>query len=691
MIEIKEQIEVNKFNSKRLGLYLLSRDAPTPEEKEIIEDLPYSQGVLDFSMIMGERMFKNRPLTYEFIAIEKSYEARKPLERQIKRDLMMNGIVPIYDTHNLGYFWLGKCVSVEVEDDHETGRLRVTIEFDVYPFLYTVKKWFDDAWDSFNFDNDVANYTKYQVNGERTIELVNNGDVTVTPVVVVQGGVFQPPENPGPDDPETPIEPEPDPTPENPELPVESKFDGARVVNLADYGGSSSNADNFTALKSAVNASATEPLIIEVDAGIYNLQGTTNDRIQMEPWESAKSKGVRLVGKGDVTFKHKHNRTVNKHEYYFMQLVMSEDSLGFEMENITVDGIRNPQEELFYTQTESNPVPNIPLTRGIATTGAHNVQYKNVTFKNMYGGYAIQMSEYRDVSIKDVNFDKVGGNDIQESFGMAIYLGGHSGNAIVNIDNVQAQGMVTDKELKLSWIGVVLENGSIQSNNPDAWMRDKNTTVNIANSSFMDYQSTFHVESMAGNVYWNVDGLTARGSNYQIVAGVYGEYKESSNNVKMDMMPYGRLWGIVHGLWYTEAQETEDNISGHNRMDMYNSIINLKTIDGFNNIPQAISYGNSVKGYLHNTQLNDVPYKLVQNGSAYLYDSVVNLAQGSSETRASLQTGMFGTSEQEVAFDNTLVNTYANRTNVSFGDKPEFVKNTGFVAPHINLPINPPI
>ena len=187
MIEIKEQIQVNQFNSKKLGLYLIDRDAPTPEEKEIIEDLPYSQGVLDFSMIMGERMFDNRTLTYEFIAIEKSYEARKPLERQIKRDLMMNGIVPIYDTHDLGYFWLGKCESVEVEDDHETGRLRVTIEFDVYPFLYTVKSWFDDAWDSFNFDTDVANWTKYQVNGERTIELVNNGDITITPIITVKG------------------------------------------------------------------------------------------------------------------------------------------------------------------------------------------------------------------------------------------------------------------------------------------------------------------------------------------------------------------------------------------------------------------------------------------------------------------------------------------------------------------------
>lgn len=489
-----------------------------------------------------------------------------------------------------------------------------------------------------------------------------------------------------PDLPDDPVTPEP-------EEPVYDLFKNAKVVNLSDYGAKGDGTfDNFNAFKSALNATVSEPLVLEIDAGIYNLQGGTNDRVQMEPWVSAKSKGLKIIGKGDVVIRHKNNRTVNKHEYYFMQPVMSEDSLGFEVENITLDGSRNPQEELFYTQTENNPVPNIPLTRGFATTGAHNVQYKNVRFKNMYGGYAIQMSEYRNVIIQDVSFDKVGGNDEQESFGMAIYLGGHSGNAIVNIDNVQAQGMTTDKKLKLSWIGVVLENGSIQSNNPNAWMRDKNTTVNITNSSFLDYQSTFHVESMAGNVYWNVDNLTARGSNYQIVAGVYGEYKESSNDVKMDMMPYGRLWGIVHGLWYTEAQETQDNISGHNRMDMYNSVINLKSVAGFNEIQQAVSYGNSTKGHLHNVELNDLPKMLVQNGSAILYDCEVNLAQTSTQNESSLKSGWFSDATvQKVELNNTRVNAHGQHKRVTMGVKPAFVKNEGFVAPHISLPINPPI
>lgn len=480
------------------------------------------------------------------------------------------------------------------------------------------------------------------------------------------------------------------PDPVEPVEPGESQFTNARVVNLADYGGiGDASTDNFNAFQQVVIDSVDEPLVLEIDSGTYDLRGADNQRL--EAWPN-KSKGLRIVGKGDVVIRHKNNRTNQKHEYYFMQLAMTEDSLGFEVENITLDGIRNPQEELFYTQSESNPISNIPMTRGFAVNGAHNVLFNNVTFKNMYGGYGILVEEYRNVNITNTTFDKVGGNDIQESFGMAIYLGGHTGDAVVNIDNVHAQGMTTHKDLRLSWIGVVLENGTIQSSDPTFWMRDKNTTVNITNSSFIDYQSTFHVESVAGNVYWNVDNLETRASNYQIVAGVYGEYKEVSNNVRMDMVPYGRLWGIVKGLYYSEAQELEDNWNGHNMMNMHNSVINLIKVDGFDDPVQAVAYGSNVTGRLHNCQINDLPHKLVSNGSALLYNSEVNLAQGSNETRQSLQNGNFSdASKQRVEFNNTNVNPYGSHKNVIFGPKPNFAKNEGFVPPFIDLPIQPPI
>lgn len=193
---ITEIIQANQFNSGNEGMYLVERDAPSPKEKEIIEDVPHSQGVLDFSMIFGERKFKNRVHTYEFIRPDTIYAKSKVVEQDLKRKLMMNSTGPIFDTHDHGYYWLGKCIDVDVEDDREYNRMLITIKFDVYPFMLTIKSWFDDVWDTFNFDRDVANFTKYEVKGEREIVLFNSGDITVTPVVVTQGGVFQLPERP---------------------------------------------------------------------------------------------------------------------------------------------------------------------------------------------------------------------------------------------------------------------------------------------------------------------------------------------------------------------------------------------------------------------------------------------------------------------------------------------------------------
>lgn len=181
-----EGVQFNQFNSLNQNLILVRRDAPTPEEKKIVEDIPYSQGQIDFSMLLGERVFHNRPLTYEFISTKMDYDQRKVFENRIKRLNMVGDIGEIYDTHDSGYYWRGKCEYIEVMDDSEFNRLRVVIEFNVYPFLIDTKEYFDDVWDNFNFDTDVAGWTKYKVEGQKVISLVNAGDVTVHPTVVVE-------------------------------------------------------------------------------------------------------------------------------------------------------------------------------------------------------------------------------------------------------------------------------------------------------------------------------------------------------------------------------------------------------------------------------------------------------------------------------------------------------------------------
>lgn len=184
-LEINEYIQFMDFNSKNEKLYLIERNAPTPDEKEILKDIPFKQGVLDFSALLGSRVFKNREIEYVFMLFNTPYNQRKVVERNIKQKLMVHSRNKLFDTHDSNYYWLGKCNSVEVENGEKFNRLKVTITFDCYPYMISHTDYFDDYWDTFEFDEDVANYTKYLVNGSLEFPLFNAGSVPVKPKITV--------------------------------------------------------------------------------------------------------------------------------------------------------------------------------------------------------------------------------------------------------------------------------------------------------------------------------------------------------------------------------------------------------------------------------------------------------------------------------------------------------------------------
>ena len=184
-LEINEYIQFMNFNSKNEKLYLIERNAPTPDEKEILKDIPFKQGVLDFSALLGSRVFKNREIEYVFMLFNTPYNQRKIVERNIKQKLMIHPRNKLYDTHDANYYWLGKCKSVEVENGERFNQLKVTITFDCYPYMISHINYFDDYWDTFEFDEDVANYTKYIVKGSLDFPLFNAGSVAVKPEITV--------------------------------------------------------------------------------------------------------------------------------------------------------------------------------------------------------------------------------------------------------------------------------------------------------------------------------------------------------------------------------------------------------------------------------------------------------------------------------------------------------------------------
>ena len=114
-----EGIIIDSFNSMQENLFLIDRAAPSPDEKEVVESIPFMNGSYDFSMIFGERFFEDRELTYQFMLFNSPYSDRKVFETKLKRKLLTIGITEIYDTHDKDYFWLGKVTRIDVRDNEE--------------------------------------------------------------------------------------------------------------------------------------------------------------------------------------------------------------------------------------------------------------------------------------------------------------------------------------------------------------------------------------------------------------------------------------------------------------------------------------------------------------------------------------------------------------------------------------------
>ena len=187
--QIKEYIQFGDFNSKDAGWYLQSRDAPTPDKKEIVEQIPYLQGVLDFSDVLGEVFFDRREITYEFKLPNKDYPDRKVAERFIKSSMATKSESQLFDTHDRRYYWLGKVKSIKVTDVPLKKHLIATIVFICYPFAFHVDNYFDDVWDTFDFENDFSNWTKWQINGQNEIFFINGGDTSVSPKVICSNDI----------------------------------------------------------------------------------------------------------------------------------------------------------------------------------------------------------------------------------------------------------------------------------------------------------------------------------------------------------------------------------------------------------------------------------------------------------------------------------------------------------------------
>lgn len=185
MIEIKSYIQFGGFNSKSLNLYLLEADYPSPAEKEAIVNNPNRDGETDYALIKGEKKFESRIITYQFRAFRMQYRDRNYLQRVVKAQTVTQLPTNLYDTYVPNHHWVGKCISVEADDDQEYDYLTVTLQFKCYPYLYSDFMYYDDLVFNKTVD-DVLAWTKWQVEGSKDITVYNPGERKVDVDIIVE-------------------------------------------------------------------------------------------------------------------------------------------------------------------------------------------------------------------------------------------------------------------------------------------------------------------------------------------------------------------------------------------------------------------------------------------------------------------------------------------------------------------------
>ena len=173
--------------SNDFGLDVADKDVGMPTKKKIIQELPYSNHVLDLSEIYGNQQYEERTYEMTFIVRDAEDWSKDRLYTMWTKTVnwLMNPShkVKLVDDIMSNYYYLAE---VQKEPDWEEFRSygKLKVEFTCYPFRIAELAEGNDIWDDFNFELDIAQNTDYEINGSRTITLFNVGSNSVAPQLI---------------------------------------------------------------------------------------------------------------------------------------------------------------------------------------------------------------------------------------------------------------------------------------------------------------------------------------------------------------------------------------------------------------------------------------------------------------------------------------------------------------------------
>lgn len=179
-----------KFLGKRPSdfgelLHVKERDIGFPSKNKITKSVANSNLTFDFSAVYGSQTYGEREVKYVINVLD---DHQNPQDMHRLKTKLINWLLsadekqPLYDDSIPAYHFLAEVQGNNaIEDNFRRGELKVTFTCD--PFMIRDKAQGEDDWDSFYFDEDIAQDVEFDVSGSKTIHLINDSIVEEYPVV----------------------------------------------------------------------------------------------------------------------------------------------------------------------------------------------------------------------------------------------------------------------------------------------------------------------------------------------------------------------------------------------------------------------------------------------------------------------------------------------------------------------------
>lgn len=171
-----------KHSYKDFGLHLKQKSIGEPIPNYITDSVPFMQGTYDFSELYGDITYSERVISYTFDIIDYTKQNMNGLKIAVLNWLKGSQKKILSDDSILGYYFLAQASDYEFSENGLIGTL--TVKFNCYPFKMGSELEGERLWDSFNFEVDTAQITKFNINKFKKIALYNVSACKITPTII---------------------------------------------------------------------------------------------------------------------------------------------------------------------------------------------------------------------------------------------------------------------------------------------------------------------------------------------------------------------------------------------------------------------------------------------------------------------------------------------------------------------------